>query len=146
MFVGQLGRVYQFPFIREAFGPRPSLLLLEVEVSSGTGGIIRILARGPGFAASLDCSFDSTCVIGFVQGGFRVFIVGVPFDVRREVWSRKDIRRSLMELFSGNSQLHSRARDVRDYTPIWAGLTLPGMGESCGTADVYVHCRKAWSD
>ncbi len=63
-FGGQLGLVCQFPFIREAFdpqySPKPSLLLLKVEVSSGTGGITRIFPRSPGFATSLDCPFDST--------------------------------------------------------------------------------------
>ncbi len=38
------------------------------------------------------------------------------------------------------------ARDVWDCTLIRDGLILVGRGRSCGTADVYVHCMKAWSD
>ncbi len=58
-----------------------------------------------------------------------IFSGRVAFDIRREISSRKDIHRSLRERFSGNSQLHSRARDVRDCTLIRAGLTLLGRGE-----------------
>ncbi len=49
---------------------------------------------------SLDCSFYSSCVVGFVQGvltGFHWW--GCFIEVRRGAWSRKDIHRSLMKLF-----------------------------------------------
>ncbi len=35
---------------------------------------------------------------------------------------------------------------MRDCTSIRTGLTLLGRGRGCGTVDVYVHCRRAWSD
>ncbi len=78
-----------------------------------------------------------------VQGMFSGEIV---FNVRREVWSRKDILGSLRELFSGNSQLHSIERNVRDGTLIPAGFTLVGRGSSCGRADVCVHFRRVRSN
>ncbi len=77
---------------------------------------------------------------------FHVFIGGFAFDVRREVWSWKDIHKPLWEPLSGNPQLHSRARDVRDCTLIRAGLTLLGIVGSCGAVDVYVYCRRSWPD
>ncbi len=72
-----LGRGCQFPFIREAFGPqcspRPSLLMLKVEVRKNTGVVALNLPRGPGFVVSLDSSLDSTCVVGCMRGVFSGF-------------------------------------------------------------------------
>ncbi len=60
--------------------------------------------------------------------------------------SREDIHRSLRKLFSGKSPKNSRGRDKRDCSLTRARLTLLGRGGRCGTAGVYVHCRRTWSD
>ncbi len=87
-FGGQLGWVCQFPFIREAFGPqyspRPPLLLLKVEVSSGIGCITRMGFVGLPFWLDVYCRVYLGSFFGF-------FCVGVAFDVWRQVWSRKDL-------------------------------------------------------
>ncbi len=53
-------------------------------------------------------------VYGIAQGGWR--------GVSREVRPRMDIHRSVREVFSGNSLLHSRARAVWGCTLVRAGL------------------------
>ncbi len=69
-------KIHQLPFTREAFSPqcspRPSLFLLKAKVRSGTGVVIWSLPRSPGFATSLDCSLDSTCILRFAQGDFNI--------------------------------------------------------------------------
>ncbi len=92
--------------------------------------------------ALVDRPFDSTSIVEFIKGVFSGFYRRGCLRCKKGD-SISDINRSLRERFSGNSQLRSRARDVRDCTLIQVGLALLGRG---GTADVYVHCRRAWSD
>ncbi len=94
------------------------MFLSKAKVSSCTSLVFGNFQRGPGFTASVNCSVYSTCAIWLMKGGggLWAFIGGVAFDVSSEVWSRKDINRSLREFLSE----HSRAKAVTD----WEGWLL----------------------